>query len=169
MERDNEFPNLMAVLQEYGAALRNLYQDKLILADKIATGELLNNVNYEVTVEGTVYKVSLDLLPYWKDIEGGIKPAGEYENPGWKALLPIRQWITAKPVLPRPQDGRLPSPDTLAFLITRKIVNEGIEPHPFYAESVEDVNAHYKPLIIEAFRKDTYTTLRDIAFRGLGL
>ena len=33
--------NLQAVLMEYGVAVRNLYQDRLILHDRIATGDLL--------------------------------------------------------------------------------------------------------------------------------
>lgn len=158
----NEYPNLSAVLQEYGQEFRNLYQDKLVLADKIATGDLLNSVEFRLRVADKNYQVVINLADYWKYVEEGIAPAGKYGNPGWKALPHIRDWIVAKPLLPQPKN--LSELNSRAYLITRKIVNEGIEPTPLMAETSATLNMKYRSRIIEAFRKDMYMTLRDSAF-----
>lgn len=167
---NNPYPNLTAVLEEYGTAFRNLYQDRLILADKIASGELLNSVNFRLNVEGTIYQVIINFgnAYYWKYVEEGIAPAGKYGNPGWKTFPHIKDWITIKPVLPRPNDkGKLPTLNQLSYLITRKIVNEGIKPTPLLAETAAALNMQYKQKIVEAFRKDVYLTLRNDAFSTL--
>ena len=41
--------NLAAVLDEFAVEVRNLYQDKLILHDRIASGDLLNSVECNVS------------------------------------------------------------------------------------------------------------------------
>ena len=61
--------NLQAVLMEYGVAVRNLYQDRLILHDRIATGDLLNSVEVHVDYNGEAYEVKLDLVK-------GVTPKG---------------------------------------------------------------------------------------------
>lgn len=156
---DNTFPNLTAALEQYGAAFRNLYQDKLILADAIATGELLNSVNYRVTQDGTTYEVSLSLAKYWKYIEEGRRPG----LPGSKMPPPsaILKWIMAKPVVPRPSDkGRVPKPEQLAWAIAKRIQVKGIPAKPLLFETAQEINDHYRPIIAAAFAADTMAMLR---------
>ena len=42
----------MKVLEEFGAYFRNLLQDKIIEEDMIASGELLNDLDYIVEIRG---------------------------------------------------------------------------------------------------------------------
>ena len=95
--------NLRAVLEEYGVAVRNLYQDRLILHDRIATGDLLNSVETRVEYNGTAYEVKMDLADYWRYVEMDTEPhwpppsAEERQTPhAGAARLPHR-----------PQDSRL--------------------------------------------------------------
>ena len=164
---DNQFTNLLAVLDEYGNAFRNLYQDKLIGADKVATGDLLNSVEYRVSVDGTAYEVVLSLAEYWKYIENG-RPQGA-KMPPPSALL---EWINAKPVVPRPSDnGRVPSPEQLSWAIAKGIKKRTdagpIPGTPLMAETAEELNAYYRPRIAAAFRADTLQLLRLSAFGGI--
>lgn len=159
---ENEFPNLTAALEEYGAAFRNLYQDKLILDDKIATGELLNSVSYRVTQNGTVFQVTLSLADYWKYIEEGRRPGGKLPPPS--AIL---SWIIAKPVLPRPNDkGKVPKPEQLAWAIAKSIQVKGIPAKPLMFETSQEINAHYRPIIAAAFAADTMQLLNLRAIDG---
>lgn len=164
---DNQFTNLMAVLDEYGNAFRNLYQDKLINEDKIATGDLLNSVEYRVSVDGTAYEVVLHLENYWKYIETG-RPQGSRMPPP-SAIL---EWINAKPVVPRPDDkGRVPTPTQLSWAIAKGIKKRTdagpIPGTPIMAETAAELNAAYRPRIAAAFKADTLQLLRLSAFGGI--
>ena len=149
--------NLMAVLEEYGNEVRNLYQDKLIQNDRIATGELLNNVESQVVVNGQTYEVQLThLQEYWKYIENGTKPH-------FPPMDKILEWIMVKPVLPRPNDdGDLPTPRQLAYLIAREISENGTEGTHDLQDAIQEVNAKYRQRIAEALGHDMEFYIRKV-------
>ena len=147
---------LRAVLDEYGVAVRNLYQDRLILHDRIATGELLNSVEVHVDYDGQAYEVKLDLADYWRYIEMDTAPH-------WPPPSAILKWIQAKPVLPRPlKNGKLPTPQQLAFLIGRKIAVFGTKGQPDLTDSVEDMNRQYQERIAAALAHDVGSYIRKL-------
>lgn len=147
------FDNLLKALEDYAIAVRNEYQDNLIRHDRIASGELLNNVEFEVLQNGTAFKVNLLLAPYWKYLEEGTRP----HFPPISALL---RWIEVKPVLPRPdKDGKLPRPEQLAFLIGRKIAQEGTAGTKDLQSAVARINEEHRQKIMEAFTKDVQNTM----------
>ena len=145
----SDMPNLRAVLEEYGVALRNAYQDNLISSDRIATGQLLNSV--EVRVDGPnggTWSVVLSLESWWKYVEDDTRPH-------WPPRSAILSWIQAKPVLPRPlKNGKLPKPEQLAFLIQRKISREGTKGTHDLERAEQALLGTYMPRIAEAFQKD---------------
>ena len=148
--------NLRAVLEEYGVAVRNLYQDRLILHDRIATGELLNSVDTRVEYDGQAYEVKMDLADYWRYVEMDTKPH-------WPPPSAILSWIKAKPVIPRPlKNGKLPTPEQLAFLIGRKIAVFGTKGQPDLTDSVEDMNKAFQERIAAALAKDVGSYIRTL-------
>lgn len=165
---DNQFTNLLAVLNEYGNAFRNLYQDKLIASNKIASGDLLNSIEYRVSVDGSSYEVILSLENYWKYIETG-RPQGSRMPPP-SAIL---EWINVKPVVPRPDEktGRVPSPEQLSWKIAKSIkakTDKGPIPGtPLMAQTYEELNAYYRPRLAAAFKADTLHLLKLSAFGGI--
>ena len=147
------FDNLLKALEEYAIAIRNEYQDNLIRSDRIASGDLLNNVEFEVLQNGAAFKVNLLLAPYWKYLEEGTKP----HFPPVDALL---KWIEVKPVLPRPdKNGKLPTPKQLAFLIGRKISEEGTQGTQDLQRTTMSINEQHRQKIIDAFRMDVQNTM----------
>ena len=149
--------NLQAVLMEYGIAVRNLYQDRLILHDRIASGELLNSVdNVRVEFDGQAYEVKIDLAEYWRYVEMDTEPH-------WPPPSAILKWIQAKPVLPRPmKNGKLPTPQQLAFLIGRKISEKGTKGIPDLTDSVEDMNKAFQERIAAALAQDVGSYIRKL-------
>ena len=144
------FPHLEGVLNDYGVAVRNLYQDKLIVENKIATGDLLNHLEFEVKQDGAIYSVVLELEKYWKYVEYGRRPGGKF--PPRQAIL---DWIKVKPVIPRPMsNGKLPTDKQLAFLISRSIAENGIKPTNALEKSNEQINKEYADKIVSAFMED---------------
>lgn len=162
------FDNIAQTLEEYAQEVRNLYQDKLIEADRISSGKLLNSVEYEVVKGEMSYTVTLTLEKYWKYIEYGVQgknnPSSTYQNPGWKAYPAILEWITVKPVLPRPdrKTKRLPSQRSLAYLITRAIVNNGTEAGGELKDAVDEVNARYREKLVIALKKDAENIMKVV-------
>lgn len=148
--------NLRAVLEEYGVAVRNLYQDRLILHDRIASGDLLNSVEAHVEYDGRAFEVQLDLLSYWRYIEMDTEPH-------WPPPSAILKWIQIKPVIPRPlKNGKLPTPQQLAYLIGRKIAEKGTKGIPDLTDSVEDMNRQFKDRIAAALAADAGTYIRKL-------
>lgn len=150
------FDNLMAVLEEYAQEVRNLYQDNLIRNDRIATGDLLNSIDYQVQFNGVAYEVQLKLEDYWKYVEEDTKPH-------WPPVNKILEWISAKPIIPRPDDrGRIPTPRQLAFLIGRKISRVGTEGSHDLKDAIEVINARYRDKIVYAIGQDTQVLTKVI-------
>lgn len=158
-EETLKFDNLTRVLEEYGNEVRNSYQDALILSNSIAAGELLNSVEFNVRSRGRSFAVVLTLMDYWQYVEEGTKPH-------WPPPSAILKWIQAKPVIPRPdRNGRLPSPQSLAYLIGRKIAREGTKGTHDLSKTLEALNNEYREKIAEAFAKDVGDEMRLILYR----
>ena len=150
------FDNLMAVLEEYAQEVRNLYQDNLIRNDRIATGDLLNSIDYQVQFNGVAYEVQLKLEDYWKYVEEDTKPH-------WPPVNKILEWISAKPIIPKADDrGRIPSPKQLAYLIGRKISRVGTEGTHDLKDAIEVINARYRDKIVYAIGQDTQVLTKVI-------
>lgn len=167
---DMELINLdkvQSVLEEYGRDVRNAFQDNLIKGDRISSGKLLNSVEYSVEFNGVSYLVKLSLEDYWKYLEEGVRgkdnPSSPFANPGWKAYPFILDWITVKPVVPRPnKDGKLPTPRQLAGAITYSIVEKGTQPTNDLEKAIEQVNGLYKDKLVYALRDDMDRVLKLI-------
>lgn len=112
------FENLADVLQEFAVELREQYKDNLAGNGHIASRTLFDSVDEHVTIDGTQYLVQLSLEEYWKYVENDT-PAH------WPPKDAILRWIQIKPILPRPDaNGRIPSPQSLAFLIGRAMAGQ---------------------------------------------
>ena len=117
-----EWKNLKATLEAYGEALVAAYQEQIEQTGTNASGKLFDSIHHIVEVNGTTIELSLSLEDYWKYVEEGRGP-GKFPPLG-----KIEEWITVKPIAPYPDSrGRIPSTKQLAFLIGRKIANEGTE------------------------------------------
>lgn len=149
--------NLSKVLEEYIIEVKAIYQDNLSTEGKVASGDLLNNINYIIEKDDRQIEVSLKLEDYWKYVEYGREP-GKFP-PQDK----IMEWIKVKPVLPRQINGKLPTPEQLSFLIGRKIAEEGIEPTNILEHSIETVNNRFEQKIMDAINDDI-SNMVDVVF-----
>lgn len=125
--------NLERVLTEFAEDVKQNYATLLQTHDHVYTGRLMENITVHVDRGDNEYVVSFDMEHYWKYLEEGVRgaanPSSPYRNPGWKAYPHILKWVQLKPVIPRPDgNGRIPSEKSLAYLITRSIVENGTQP-----------------------------------------
>lgn len=139
-------PHVEAVLHEYAETVRDLYKEKLVEADRLASEDLYNSVEAQVVVNGTEYLVQVRALDYWKYVEWDTKPH-------WPPVQSLLRWIRVKPVLPR-SGGSVPRPEQLAYLIGRKIAREGTKGSHDLALASTETNRRFRDAINEALAQD---------------
>lgn len=173
MDELTRLDNLQKVLLDFAKDAEELYKYQIALGtpewgNKNASRQLTDSVKAIVTFGETEYEVSLELMEYWKYIEGGSKgtessPEGAVYPAHFPPVNVLLDWINVKPILPRPMaNGKLPSPETLAFLIGRKILHEGIEPFPAMATTKEELMRIYRDKISEALGHDMEYYIRKV-------
>lgn len=156
----NDFPHLLKCLETYAIEARNKYQDKLIENDRFASGRLLNSVEYITEINGNTYEIYLKLEDYWKFVEEGVNGTEHSQGSPFSFksdrinVSAVLDWIRVKPILPKPRDGRLPTPLSLAFALATTIAREGLEGSHDLEETLEEMNLRYERKIAEALDED---------------
>lgn len=149
MDKLIDLPHVQAVMEEMAIAIRNEYQDNLIRNDRIASGDLLNNIEYEITRGDFTYTIYVKMRDYWYYVENGRK-AGKMPP-----IDNILKWIEMKPILPRPNSkGKLPTPQQLAFLIARKIGELGTEGTHDLRKATDTIWDTFEDRLYEAIDED---------------
>ena len=151
-----EWTHLKDVLERYGRDVVERLSEKLAQDDHIASGRLMDSLDYRIQIDDNdiaVWLKSEDYLPY---IEKGTKPH-------WPPREPIEQWIRDKGIEPYPdKNGRLPTVQGLAFLIARKISREGTPADPVLEDTLREVTEVYLPEIEQAIVDDLDDEVRAI-------
>lgn len=165
-------PHLTQVLEELGREVAEQYKNNLRESGHATRPDhLINSITTAVVVDDKAYRVTMQLNDYWKYLENGTAPH-------WPPMDAIRSWIQYKPVLPRPgKDGRIPSPNQLAFLIGRAMA--GLSPNQAnlknphggttgthdFEEARDETVARWEQRIREALVEDVRAWLTAIVTR----
>lgn len=143
-----EWVHTEKVLQGYADDFLGRLKDRLIRDDKYASGRLLASLQTRVVCTDSEVSVWLSSEDYLEYINEGTRPH-------WPPKEPIIQWIRDKGIEPYPDNnGRLPTVEGLAFLISRKISRDGTEADPVVDETLREVNEAWLPRIEEAIMED---------------
>lgn len=139
----------IATLDEYAQKAEELYKRKLTDKEINASYKLLNSVETVVRRNDDEFTVTINLEDYWIYVENGRGP-GKFPP-----IDKILEWIRVKPVIPYSDSrGRLPTEEQLAFLIARKIAEQGTEGRKVLYETVEELNRYYLPKLQQALDRD---------------
>ena len=136
---DIDLTPLVNVVREYATEFERLTKKKLIEADKVASGALVASIKTRVEINGTIYTVWLDSKDYLKYVEYDTRP----HFPPPDAML---KWVREKKsIATREKTGNknLPTERQVAFLVGRKISEEGTKGIGAVAGTVEELNAVY--------------------------
>lgn len=148
-----KFTKTQELLNFIGEISVTQYKEDLYRTFTIATGALYENVKYKIIKQDeTIILYFSDLQDYYIKIEKGQKP-GE-NNLDDVFIKKIRKWYEDKGLQPYVIKGRAPNKDTAAYLIARKIVNEGTKPKPFIQKITNDINENYSDDIVKAVNQD---------------
>lgn len=121
-----DLSELQQVLQDLANDIRDNYKEHLQFNDRytergVPSGyseRLIDSVKTQVVVGDRAWEITMTLNDYWKYVE--------YDTPPhFPPLNKLLEWVQIKPIIPRPdKNGRIPSPQTLAFLIGRAMAGE---------------------------------------------
>ena len=150
--------NLVAVLEDLANDVREGYRDTLERNKHVASGNLIGNLSTEITVDGTVYTVWLNLEDYWKFVEYDTKPH-------WAPIRPLIEWARDKIriglALPRP-DGKIPTPEQLAHAAQWKIHAEGTTGTHDLRKTEDAVLSMYEERLLEALERDALNYIEKV-------
>ena len=153
---DIKWNNLEAVLNEFADAFIDKARSNLANNNSNASYELSNSLEKIVEIGEDCFSVKISLADYWTYLEHGRGP-GKFPPPP-----AIRNWIEIKPVQAYPDNnGRIPTVEQLTFLISRKIAEEGTEPHPFFEPAKEEVINAFADRIDEAIEADVLAFIQE--------
>lgn len=155
---------LSKALVKWIKEVAKVYRQKVKDADIRYTGDLEDLVSYGVRGESSddilsaayTLEAFLVLAEEWKYVENG-RLAGTFPN-----VDALRQWVREKPVIPRPYilpSGRqvIPTENQLAFLIGRKIKEDGIPMNPLLYETLQEMRLG----LVEAIQSAATEEVRD--------
>ena len=158
-----DYKNTITVLNEFADTLINEYKGKLA-SEGWQSGKLYNSIK-KVSVKNIKgnFMLTLNLEDYWKYIEEGRKAGKQPARKKMPPIISIRKWIERKNIIPRPitlKNGKkvLPNINSLAFLISRSILDNGfktaISSKPYFKTSLQTAMEMFKDKIKEALAKD---------------
>lgn len=154
------FEHLADTLQLWGEIVAEEYKNTLYFEGIEASGKLSNSVKSLFSINGNTYEVSLSLESYWKQVEEGRGPTKGSGN--GELRRNILEWIRVKPVLPTPYNGKLPTEEQLAYLISRKIHKVGYEGKQPLKKTIDKLRDDIYKDIEDALSKDLSTDVLNI-------
>lgn len=151
---------LVAVLEDLARDIRKGYGDSLRLNKHIASRGLVESISTEIEANGTRYIVWLNLEDYWKYVEYDTKPH-------WPPPFVLEEWVKNKIkigfLIPRPDDnGHIPTPKQLAYLIGRKIYDDGTTGTHDLKHTEDAILPFYEERLLEALHKDALNFIEKV-------
>lgn len=152
IELTDEIQGLVNQIAEaYRTTLRN--------DGKVATGRL-SNFSVDINQDERWFSIVFELEDYWKYVENG-RAAGKFPP-----IDSIVQWIRVKSIVPKAYGQKVPSTKQLAFMIGRKIANDGIKPtkalqNTLDSELVSDLEDQLCDLILDQIESEVEDAINE--------
>lgn len=148
---DLQFRNLKGQLDALGREYVAELTQQLISADKVASGQLINSLDYEVleTVNGLVLKIIAD--DYLKFVDEGRRPG---KRPPQKAIL---KWVEQRGIKIKKQTS-----SQTAFVIARSIGKKGIKPTNVLKKTQQAIFRNIQTLINKGIEIDIQEYIKNL-------
>ena len=141
---------LLKGLEAFGEIAADNMQALLKSGKKDSTGNLSKSISVKLNPVDDVIDISIEMDYYGQYVDSGRKKGSFPPPPA------IKEWIKKKPI-------RLKkiSLDSAAYLIGRKIKEEGINPFPFIDQSIEMAFDKGEDIIMNAMEDEVAFTLES--------
>jgi hypothetical protein len=125
--------NLKNALNDIGKDVVADIVQQLIAADKKATGDLINSINFEVLEVAGGVLLNILSNDYFDFVDKGRSPGK------MPPVSSIRPWVEAKGIKMTTSSGILMSSNQSAFVIARSIGEKGIKPLNIKDKVIQDI------------------------------
>lgn len=141
-------------LNRVGEMWVKIMKQKIKEKGKVASGFLLNSIDYRVIRDDSGPILEIQYADYWKYVNDGRKARGD-DRPisadnGAVPIPALLKWIKIKGLRGRNKKGRFTTNLSLAFAIRAKIWKFGIKPANFFDASIETLESMLDPAQIPA-------------------
>lgn len=128
------FENTNKSLRKVGSLIRSELSKNLIRDNAIASGNLESNIDVRAFSSGSKFGIDILMLDYWKAVDEGRKagkmpPVGKIEQ--WLSYPNVRDKLSGF------RDKPVSDPQSLAYVIARKIGREGTKGNNFATDVFE--------------------------------
>jgi len=128
------FENTNKSLRKVGNLIASELSKNLIKDNAIASGKLDESITVDLFKNGSKFGFTISMLDYWKAVDEGRKagkmpPVGKIEQ--WLSYPNVRDKISGF------RDKPISDPQSLAYVIARKIGREGTEGNNFATDVFE--------------------------------
>ncbi len=154
----NDYDALKAAMEKYGEALVVEIIQQLKDADKVATGYLAKNIDYELVEALDMISIGIKAPEYLEFVDQG-REKGAKQPP----YEPIMKWAKIRGLQKfRDKKGRFISDKARAFIIARGISKNGIKPTNVIKKSLRKLQSLQKRLLTEAAVEDMTAIARGV-------
>jgi len=138
IKKINEF------IKKFGETVVNEQKKQLSKTDSIATGKLINSVNYRFT--STIQKIVIDFVSvdYGKYVDEGRKPGS------FPPISKIKEWCRVKGL-----------PENAAINISKKIYKFGIKPKPWIKKPFDKNRQEFNVELIKLYEKEIINDVKN--------
>ena len=141
--------NLKKCLEEYSMYLLQASRNNMP-----TYYELKDKIKFVMNVNGNFYEIIFNAPAYWKYANNGR------DKGGVPPVNVIADWVRRRNITPYAlKNGKLPTMDQLAFMIARKIGNEGYDGIHFLEKSIDEQKSYWDDKISEAISNDIIAEL----------
>jgi hypothetical protein len=155
---DEKYEALKEAMRKYGEAFVVELIQQLKDADKVATGNLAKNIDYELIEALDLISIGIKAPEYLEYVDQGRR-AGAKQPP----YEPIMKWAKKRGLQRfRDKKGRFISDKARAFVIARGIAKNGIKPTNVIKKSIRKLQGLQKRLLTEAAVEDMTKIARGV-------
>lgn len=127
-----------------------------VTKDNIKHYELSKKIYFTLKVNDTVFEIEFNAPAYWYFANYGRGP-GKFPP-----MKNIEDWIVRRKITPYPtKDSKTPTRKQLAYLISRKIANEGFKGSGFLEKSLKEQEDYWEERISDAIYKDIESQIME--------
>ena len=153
--------------------------------NKVASGRLINSIDYDLKVHKNSFSLSFEMEDYWAFQDYGVKGLGGKKADGtsWKKkrvtnnkfkykangktsngrfLQSLNGWTIKRSIAPRSKDGKFQKRKGLLFAIRTSIIHTGLETTSFFTKPLDKEYRELPDELIEAYALDMDNLLKQV-------
>lgn len=132
-------------MHKYGSEVVSEMITRLNGFKKKATGNLIESIDYDIDVNGTLVQLKIQAADYWKYVDKGRKP-GKFVP-----VSALKAWARVKGI-----------PESAVYPINLKIYKKGIPSTNFATTTLTRRKSKFEEMVAKAYKEDMIEYLTNL-------